>query len=136
MTTYAGGTAVKSGYYLDTRTFTFAQVARDGGKLPGGDEHGFTRVPMVLVLVAAPVLGGVFVVALPFIAFGVTAYAIGKRLTGFGRAGAREVAATLAPPWAPGAAHLTGAPPAEGGAPAEDRRADELAKEIEAKRKE
>ena len=91
---------------------------------------------MVLVLAAAPVLGGAFVVALPFIAFGVTAYAIGKRLTGLGRAGAREVAATLAPPWAPGAAHLTGAPPAEGGAPAEDRRADELAEEIEAKRKE
>ena len=134
MTTYAGGTAVKSGYYLDMRTFTFAQVARDGGKLPGGDEHGFTRVPVALVLAAAPVLGGAFVVALPFIAFGVTAYAIAKRLTGFGSAGAREVAATLAPPWAPGAAHLTGAPPEDKGAPAENARADELAKEIEAKR--
>jgi hypothetical protein len=136
MTTYAGGTAVKGGYYLDLSTFTFAQVARDGGKLPGGDEHGFTRVPVVLVLAAAPVLGGAFVVALPFIAFGVTAYAIGKRLTGFGRAGAREVAATLAPPWAPGAAHLTGAPPSEQGTPPADVRVDELAKEIDAKRKE
>ena len=136
MTTYAGGTAVKSGYYLDIRTFTFAQVARDGGKLPGGDEQGFTRVPAALVLVAAPVLGGAFVVALPFIAFGVTAYAIGKRLTGFGRAGACEVAATLVPPWAPGAAHLTGAPPSEQGAPAADARIDELGSEIDAKRKE
>ncbi|HYS82533.1 MAG TPA: hypothetical protein VEM76_17625 [Anaeromyxobacteraceae bacterium] len=136
MTTYAGGTAVKSGYYLDLRTFTFAQVARDGGKLPGGDEQGFTRVPAMLVLAAAPVLGGAFVVALPFIAFGVTAYAIGKRLTGVGHAGAREVAATLAPPWAPGAAHLTGAPPSEQGAPAADARIDELAGEIDAKRKE
>ena len=135
MTNYAGGTAVKSGYYLDMRTFTFAQVARDGGKLPGADEHGFTRVPVALVLVAAPVVGGAFVVALPFIAFGVTAWALGKRLTGFGRAGAREVAATLAPPWAPGAAHLTGAPPAPG-APAAAEPADELAKEIAAKRKE
>jgi hypothetical protein len=137
MTTYAGGTQVKSGYYVDTSSFGFAHVARDGGKLPGRDDRSYTRVPVALVLVAAPVLGGLFVVALPFIGFGVTAYAVGKRLAGIGRAGAREVAATVAPPFVPGEAHLTGdaREKSEASAPGKDERIDALQGEIDAKRR-
>jgi hypothetical protein len=136
MTTYAGGTQVKSGYYVDTSSFGFAHVTRDGGRLPSGEGRSYTRVPVVLVLAAAPVLGGLFVVALPFIGFGVTAYAVGKRLAGLGHAGAREVAATMAPPFVPGEAHLTGeASEKDAGAPAKDERIDALQGEIEAKRR-
>jgi len=136
MTTYAGGTAVKSGYYLDLKKLSFAQVAKDGEKLPGGAANGYTRVPVVAVMAAAPVLGGLFVVALPFLAFGITVWAVGKKVAGAAGTGAREVAATLAPPLAPGAAHLTGAPGEEKGPEAKDARIEELAREIEAKRAE
>ncbi|HEX8910683.1 MAG TPA: hypothetical protein VF805_15870 [Anaeromyxobacteraceae bacterium] len=136
MTSYAGGTRVKSGYYVDTSALGFAQVARDGGTLPGGSERSYTRVPVLLVMAAAPVLGGLFVVALPFIGFGVAAYAIGKKVAGLGRAGAREVAATVAPPLVPGEAHLTGeAGEKKAGAPVKDERIDALASEIDAKRR-
>lgn len=136
MTTFVGGTQVKSGYYMDASSFSFTNVEKDGGSLPGGPETRWKRVPVVLVVAAAPVLGGLFVVAFPLIGFGVAAYAIGRKLTHRARAGAKEIAATVAPGWAPGEAHLTGERPKEGSgeAPA-DERMENLEKEIDAKRK-
>ena len=138
MKTYAGNDKVARGYYLNRKTFAFAHVAADGGALPGGPEARFVQVPVALVLAAAPVLGGVFVVTLPFIGFGVAAWAVGRALKGGARAGAREIAATVAPPFVPGEAHLAGKPGekgAEGGAgAAKDARIEELEREIAGKR--
>ena len=136
MTTYAGGTLVKSGYYIDPSTFTFANVEKDGGKLPGGARASWMRVPVVLVLAAAPVLGGLFVVALPFIGFGLTAYAIGKKLGLHAKEGAKELAATMSPGLVAGEAHLTGKPAEteEGAAAEAGAEVEALAKEIETKR--
>jgi hypothetical protein len=137
MTTYAGGTRVKSGYYVDARSFTFANVERDGGVLPGEAGSRWVRVPVLAVMAAAPALGGLFVVALPFIGFGVTAYALVRAVGGRAREGARELAATVATPGlAPGEAHLAGRPAEGDGSekPAGDERAEALAREIEEKR--
>lgn len=133
--TYAGGTAVKSGYYADAKSFAFANIATDGLALPGGPERRYFRVPTLVVLVAAPALGGLFVVALPFIGFGVVARAVVNAVAG----GAKEVAATVATPSMPvGSTALTGKPAGEdaSGEPAKDEKAEALAKEIEAKRAE
>ncbi len=108
MATYAGGTQVRNGYYVDAGSLTFVNVEKDGGALPGGPEKRWRRVPVVLLLAAAPVIGGLFVVILPVVGFGAGAYAIGRRLTGRAKAGAKELAATVASPWVPGEAHLTG----------------------------
>jgi hypothetical protein len=54
------------------------------------------------------------------------------------RKGAEDLAATVTPGWAPGEAHMTGKRPDEKpaeGAPAADARIEELAKDIEEKRK-
>jgi hypothetical protein len=136
MTTYAGGTLVKSGYYIDTASFTFANIEKDGGKLPGSAGTSYMRVPVMLVLAAAPVLGGLFVVALPFIGFGLTAYAIGRKIGGHAKEGAKEIAATMSPGLVPGEAHLTGKPSETAGAEAAeaDAEVEALAKEIEEKR--
>lgn len=142
MTTYAGGTQVRSGYYLDTSSFRFrfANVDRDGQALPGGAEARWRKVPVLAVVAAAPVLGGLFVVALPFLGFGVTAYAVARRLGVGARRGAEELAATMAPPFVPGEAHLTGKPADEGhdaaadaAAPA-DAKVEALEKEIAERR--
>jgi hypothetical protein len=131
--TYAGGTQVKSGYYIDARSFEFKAIAKDGGTLPGKTDARYLRIPTVVAMAAAPALGGLFVVALPFIGFGVIAVAVARKLG----AGAKEVAATVATPAMPaGQTALTGKPAEKGaeGAPAKDEQAEALAKEIEAKR--
>jgi hypothetical protein len=131
--TFQGGMQVKRGYYVDARSFAFANVADDGGALPGGPERKYRRIPTLAVMAAAPALGGLFVVALPFIGFGVAAQALARALRG----GAREVAATVAtPPMPAGSTALTGQPPEEGaeGAPGTSEAAEGLAREIEEQR--
>jgi hypothetical protein len=136
MATYAGGTQVRSGYYFDPMAFSFVNVPKDGGTLPGGEGARFVAVPFPVVLGAAPILGGLFVVSLPFLGLGVTAWAIGRALSGAARSGAAEVAATVAPPWAPGEAHLAGKAPESGPAAAagKDEKLEALQKEVEEKR--
>jgi hypothetical protein len=131
--TFQGGMQVKSGYYVDARSFAFANVERDGGALPGGPERRFRRIPTLAVMAAAPALGGLFVVALPFIGFGVAAQALVRALAG----GAREVAATVVTPAIPaGSTALTGQPAEKGAAaaPGTSEPAEELAREIEEQR--
>ncbi len=142
MANYEGGTQVKKGYYVNARTFAFANIDRDGGALPGGPEQRYRRIPVLAVMLAAPALGGLFVVALPFIGFGVAAHAVVRAFAG----GAKEVAAGVAVPAMPaGATALTGQPVEKtatavavekkaAGEPAEGGEIQELAKEIEAKR--
>jgi hypothetical protein len=131
--TYEGGTQVKSGYYVNARSFAFANIEKAGGKLPGGSKEKFIRVPTLVVMAAAPALGGLFVVALPFLGFGMVAYAAARKLG----MGAKEVAATVASPAMPaGSTALTGRPAEKGvtGEPAKHAATEELAKEIEEKR--
>jgi len=135
MATYAGGTAVKRGYYIDARKFELVSIQQDGGMLPRGAETRWLRVPTLLVIAMAPALGALFVVTLPFVGFGVVVYEIAKRLAPGAKVSAREIAATVAPAWVPGEAHLAGAPAKDEPAPAtSDEEVDALAREIEAKR--
>lgn len=131
--TFAGGTRVNSGYYVNARSFAFANVEKDGTALPGGPETRFVRIPTLVAMAAAPMLGGLFVVALPFIGFGVAIQAAVRAFAG----GAKEVAATVSSaPMPAGSVGLTGKPAEKGatGELARDARADELANEIESKR--
>jgi hypothetical protein len=134
-TTYAGQSNVKSGYYINRRSFELVNVEKDGGTLPGGPEARFLRIPLLLAMAAAPALGGLFVVALPFIGFGVLGHAVVRALSG----SAKEVAATVATPAMPiGATALTGKPAEKGatGEPSSDTATEALAREIESKREE
>jgi hypothetical protein len=132
-TTYAGNTQVRSGIYFNRASFQLVNVEKDGGTLPGGPAARFLRIPVVVAMLAAPALGGLFVVALPFIGFGVLGHAVARAVTG----GAKEVAATVATPAMPaGSTALTGKPTEKGaaGEPASDAATEALAREIEAKR--
>ncbi len=131
--TFAGGTRVNSGYYINARSFEFANIHQDGTTLPGGPDARFVRIPTLVAMAAAPALGGLFVVALPFLGFGMVAYAVAKKVG----LGAKEVAATVATaPMPAGSTALTGAPAEKdaSGKPEEHPETEELAKEIEAKR--
>ena len=137
MTTFESGTAVRNGYYVDTAGFAVTTVSSDGGKLPGAPGTRWVRVPVLAMMAAAPILGGLFVVALPFIGFGMGAWALGRAVGARIKGGAAEIAATMASPMATGEAHLTGAPGAKDAPPAgakADEKVEAIAREIEAKR--
>jgi hypothetical protein len=85
MASFPGGSAVKSGHYIHGKSFEFATVEKDGGTLPGGPEASWVRIPVWLVVAAAPALGGLFVVTFPLIGFGVTAYALVRASQARGR---------------------------------------------------
>ena len=141
MASFPGGTAVKRGYYIDGRQFEFATVERDGNALPGGPDRRWLHLPVIAVVAVAPALGGLFVISLPFLTFGLAAYAIAKKVATAVGAGARELGATLSPELRPGEAHLTGKPEKEATPPATeeggsgDAKLDALESDIERARK-
>ncbi len=71
-----------------------------------------SQVSGIAKLVAAPIVGGLFVVLLPLVGFGMILREAFREGTdaarGAARDGARDLAATVAPGWRPGEAHMTG----------------------------
>jgi hypothetical protein len=130
------GTPVKSGYYLNSRRFSFSHVAVDGEALRGTAGDRWVRVPAPLLLAAAPIIGGLFVVAFPIVGVATLAVGIARKLAGGVKEGAADLAANLVPGPLPGEAHLTGKPgEAKDGTPAKaDPALENLEKEIGEKR--
>lgn len=135
-TKYLAGNSVPSGYYWNPKKWSVTPVAKDGDVLPGEAGEKFVKVSLPLAIAAAPVLGGLFVVFLPFIGFGLTAYALANKLAGGAKRSAAELASTVTPGWRPGEAHLTGKPgeTSEKEVPAHSEAMEDLAKEIQDKR--
>jgi hypothetical protein len=139
MTRTEAGAAAKAGYYFNTRTWQVHPVAKDGESLPGERGERWMKVPVLAALALAPVLGLAFLVFLPFIGFYLTAEAGVRSLARAFRREAGELAATMAPGWLPGEAHLTGrsaegeSAPAAGKGPTPEP-LEKLAKEIEERR--
>lgn len=68
MIRYRSGAAVQAGYYLNPTRWSIEPVARDGERLP--EAHGaWVRVPALLALALAPVLGLSFLMFLPAVGF-------------------------------------------------------------------
>jgi hypothetical protein len=78
MFTYTGGDTVKGGFYWNRGTWHLENVEGKSGTLPGGGEARYVWVPTLLMLLLAPVMGGLFVVFLPFIGFALLFGALGK----------------------------------------------------------
>jgi hypothetical protein len=138
MKTFNGGSAVQGGYYLSRSNWEIFPIAHDGEKLPGTASEHYVKVPTAAALGLMPVLGGLMVVFLPFIGLYLAAKAAVRPVAGMFKRSAEDLAATVTPGWAPGAAHLTGkATEKEEGAEAkaEDPKLAALAKEVEEKRK-
>jgi hypothetical protein len=138
MKTILGGSAVPGGYYLSKSNWEIVPIARDGDKLPGKPSEHYVKVPTATALMVMPVLGGLMVVFLPFIGLYLTAKAALRPVAGMFNRSAQDLAATVTPGWAPGAAHMTGKATDEkaaAGVQVADPKIDELAKELEEKRK-
>jgi hypothetical protein len=106
MTRRIGGTAAKSGFYWNLGKWEMTMVPKQGGILPGGATDRYLRVPVLALLVVAPLMGAVYAMFLPFIGFAMVFTFLGKKALALGRSGAVDVAATMTPDWRPGEAYL------------------------------
>ena len=138
MARFNGGSSVPGGTYWNPRHWSVTPVRNDGEKLPGTPADRYLRIHFVTALLLAPLLGGLMVVFLPFIGLYLTAQAAVRPLVGMFQRSAQDLAATVTPGWAPGAAHFTGKRSEEKTAeeaPSKEAKLEELAKEIDAKRR-
>ena len=101
----------------------------------GGIEAQGPPAATALRMLAAPFLGLAFVVTLPIVAAVVVVSALLKRITGQVADGASELAATVTPDVATGAAYLGGKEGSKATEAGEHPELDALAKELEQKRR-
>ena len=93
MTTYTASQTVKGGYYFNTRQWKLEAVEGSTGRLPGDEHARFVRVATPALLVIAPLMGLVFVIALPFLGLAVLAQHVmlaGRGAAATGRAQVRR----------------------------------------------
>ena len=69
MTTYKGGDTVKRGFYASLKRWTIEMIESEVGTLEGETDERYFRVPVPVMLVAAPFMGAAFVIFLPLIGF-------------------------------------------------------------------
>jgi len=79
MTTYTGTQEVEPGLFVNTGSLRVTSVERRGA-LPGAATEHYRRVPMLVMLLLAPLLGLAFVIFLPFIGFAVMLRLLGEKL--------------------------------------------------------
>jgi len=77
MWTYTGGETVEGGFYWNRGTWHLENVEGRTGTLPGDRATRYIWIPTLVMLVLAPVMGGLFVVFLPFIGFALLFGALG-----------------------------------------------------------
>ena len=91
---HVGAERVGGGIYWSHHDGGFVSVPRGGGELPGQPSDHFTRPPILLVLIAGPVLGTAFALFLPAAAFlGLFRVVLGGLSRSKARAGVRGEAA-------------------------------------------
>lgn len=76
---YAGGEQVKAGFYWNLREWEAQIVPAAGGPLKGDVEARYLRVPLLMLLFVAPLMGAAYAMFLPFIGFAMVAmYLVGR----------------------------------------------------------
>lgn len=135
-----GGAKVKAGFYWRRSQWEIVPLSGAGGVLPGGPEETYHRIPVLLMLAVAPIMGALFVVFLPFIGFALLLQYLAQSAARASRHAAGELAATLGPSWRPGEAfffgrHKKGEKKQDAAADAKiEKKLDELEKEIDSKK--
>lgn len=62
-----GGETVREGFYWNRREWEAQIVPREGGTLKGDATARFVRIPLLALLVLAPLMGAAYAMFLPFI---------------------------------------------------------------------
>jgi hypothetical protein len=139
MATNYSGETVKGGFYWNARKWDATFVEGERGVLAGEAGDQFRRIPVALALLAAPAMGALFVMFLPFIGIALLLQQMGIASLELAGRLVDRVMMAVSPSWQPGMAYLAGrkrntSKKAEV-APTAPGTLDELAKEIEERRK-
>jgi hypothetical protein len=103
-----GGHKVPGGFYYHKGNWEITVVQGEKGTLPGNEETAWVRIPTLAMLVGAPVMGGLFVVFLPFLGFAMLFNHLGKKAAAGLRSAADEIGEAVGPQYQPGRATFTG----------------------------
>lgn len=132
MKTYTGTQTVETGLYLNTKNFAVTMMDKPG-TLAGTAVDTYRRVPMLLMLAVAPLLGLAYVMFLPLIGFVAMAHLVGTKTLQLAGDAATDGVRVLRPSWAPALAFLTRSNPAkpETTGTTHDEWKDEVAKKLD-----
>lgn len=140
MKKYTPGTPVRSGIYVALWPPTGRFVSMDGDTLEGRADARYFRVPSILLLLASPIIGGLFVILFPVMilaAFGIALTAVVVRLL---RPAADHASLLANVGWQPAEAGFNGTRKDGEAPPAAERTEDadlkKLAEQVEARRAE
>jgi hypothetical protein len=92
MTRYHGNETVKGGIYWNPARWQVVAVADEGGELPGEANARYVRIPLLMMLLLGPLMGGLYVMFLPFIGFAMVIGYGGAKLLAMARSAGRRVA--------------------------------------------
>ena len=106
MTRHLGTETAERGLYVSFKQLAFTPLS-ESGPLPGSSADVYYRVPLIVMFLAAPLLGLTFVIFLPLIGFGMMAYLVGHKTAQLASAAARDAAHVLRPGWEPSLAFLS-----------------------------
>ncbi len=121
MRQHEGGEKVPGGFYWKQKNWEIEVVKGDEGTLPGKADTTYVRIPTLAMLLGAPVMGGLFVVFLPFLGFAMLAKHFGKKAYSGMKEAADEIGAAVGPSWQPGEARFTGRKKAKKGKKGESK---------------
>ncbi len=131
MTRHQGTEQVEPGLYVSFKQLAFQPLSKSG-PLPGSKTDVYYRVPMIVMFLAAPLLGLAYVMFLPLIGFVMVAYLLGGKGLQFAGEAARHATRALRPGWEPSLAFLIRSKPVK---PADEQTetTDEWAKSVQNK---
>ncbi len=103
---HTGSELTKHGFYWNPRTWQVTLIERQGGVLPGPATERYARVPVLGMLVLAPIMGAAYVMFLPVIGFAMVLDFLGRRAFRAAKSGTVAMASVVSPSWRPGEAYL------------------------------
>jgi hypothetical protein len=106
MTRYYGNQRVEPGIYFCAKELSFKSMDEDG-RLPGGPERAYWRVPALALLVAAPMIGLAYVIFLPLVGFVMLGAVALQKVGSLVREMGVWAATLLRPAWQPARAFLS-----------------------------
>ena len=89
-----GGDNVRFGFYWNVKEWEAQIVPKEGGELKGSGDLTYVRLPLVALLVLAPLMGALYTFFLPFIGIAMVLMFLAGRLRGLFRTTPPAVDAT------------------------------------------
>ncbi len=80
MKRFEGSSRVPGGFYFNQKSWDLVTVSGKAGVLPGTTSDQHLKVPLLLMLLGAPVFGATLVMFLPFVGIALFLHAIAKKV--------------------------------------------------------